>query len=162
MCYFGDGWSWSLIFWYAQSALPILIAIAVGYLAYQQHCTTAVRARLDLFDRRFRVVAETRKVLSNVARDADIKKDELIRFRTGVFEADFLFGEEIVKFIDDVYLHGLKLATANQLHHAKLDRPDDYDIKKNAEEMDTHLGWLTDQLGQLKTIFKKYLDVSEL
>jgi hypothetical protein len=162
MCEFLDGCSWSLAFWYAQSTLPILIAIAVGYVAYQQHRTTAVRARLDLFDRRFRVVAEIRNVLSSVLRDADIKKDELVRFRSGVFEADFLFGEEVVKFIDDVYSHGLKLATANELHQAKFDRPDDYDVKKNAEEMDTHLGWLTDQLGQLKPMFRKYLDVSKL
>ena len=162
MCGFLAGPTWSLIFWYVQSTLPILIAVAVGYVAYQQHRTTAVRARLDLFDRRFRVVAAIRTVLSSVSRDADIKKDELLRFRSGVFEADFLFGDEIVKYIDDVYLHGLKLATANELNKAKFDRPDNYDVKKNAVEMDTHLGWLTDQLGQLKVIFKKYLDVSKL
>jgi hypothetical protein len=117
--------------------------------------------KLDMFDRRFRVFSEVRGVLSAVLRDADIKKDLLLKFRSGVVEADFLFGPEIVEYIDQIYFHGLKLSSANERHVNMFDRPAGYDVKRGAMEMDAELGWLTDQLPEIKKKFKKYLDISK-
>jgi len=152
-----------LLFWYLQVALTPVIAIVAVYIAYQQHQTSKLKVRLDLFDRRFNVFLKVRGILSSVIPEGRANKEEFLKFRTGVAEAYFLFGQEMEDYLDEVYMHGIKLATADQLYRMpREERPDDYDPKKVAGEMDEELGWLMNQLPDVKAKFKKYLDVSKL
>ena len=153
----------SILFWYSQAALPSVIAVIAVYIAYQQWHTNALKSKLDLFDRRFRVFLEVRKVLSSVLPEATASKENFLKFRTGVAESYFVFGPEIEKYLDEIYFHGIKLATADYRYRLpKEERAEDHDPKKVAEEMNTHLTWLTEQLPVAKEKFKKYLDVSKL
>ncbi len=160
MCGFLDGWSWSLIFWYAQGLLTLVIAGTVGYIAYQQHWTNKLRAKLDLFDRRFRVFLKVRSMLSSVesANEADF-----LKFRTGVAEAYFIFEPEIEAWIHEIYLHGKKLAMARRVRKLHpLERGDDWDPVKNAQTMADEETWLGGQLVIAKEKFLRYLDVRKL
>jgi hypothetical protein len=130
----------SLLLRYSQAFVPSLIAIVVAYIAYQQWHTNALKSKLDLFDRRFRVFLEVRKVLSSVVPEGRATKEDFLKFRTGVAESYFIFGPEIEKYLDEIYLHGNKLATADYRYRLpKEERAEDYDPKKGAEEMNTHL-----------------------
>jgi hypothetical protein len=148
-----------LLFWYFQASFPPVVTGIAVYIAIRQWQTNRNKVQLDLFDRRFRVFEEVKKVLSSVTPDGRVKMDEFLKFRTGIPEAYFLFGPDIENYIDDIYLHGRKMNLADlQLR----EKPEGYDPKRLAVELDSHLGWLLDELPVAKVKFKKYLDLSKL
>ncbi|MZH03257.1 MAG: hypothetical protein F3745_07665 [Nitrospinae bacterium] len=61
------------------------------------------KLNLERYDRRLRVYEEVRKILSIIVRDANAGTEDLLKFRTAVSEADFLFGPEIPEYIDQIY-----------------------------------------------------------
>jgi len=91
-------------------ALTPLIAVVTAYIAWQQWKTNQQRLVFDRYDRRLRVYEEVRRILSIITRAANVSVEELLRFRTSVSEADFLFGPEITAYIDAIYKHGVALS----------------------------------------------------
>jgi hypothetical protein len=152
-----------LVFWYFQASLsPVIAGIAV-YIAIRQWLTNRQRVKLDIFDRRFRVFLEVRKVLSSVIPEGSASNERFLRFRTGVAQSYFIFGPEIETYLDEIYSHGIKLAYADgQRRSPKEQRAEDHDSMKFSKEVHTHLTWLMGQLPVAKEKFKKYLDVSKL
>ena len=141
--------------------LTPLIAVVATFIAYQQWQTNRQKLILDRYDRRLRVYEEVKKYLSIVIRDADVTYEASIKFVTSVSEADFLFGAEIPRYIDDLYKRGV------DLHHWKSEYrdstqpiPPGYDHKKVVDNMHAQLNWFVVQLEPAKQKFKKYLDVS--
>jgi hypothetical protein len=103
-----------------------------------------------------------RKILSIILRDARAPYDELLRFRTSVSEADFLFGAEITAYIDEIYKRGILLETwSMQYRDSTQQAPANYDHAKVSENMHSELTWLTQQFEPAKRMFKKYLDISK-
>lgn len=86
----------------SKGLLTPLIAIVATYIAWQQWKTNRQKLILDRYDRRLRVYEEVRKILSIIFRDDKASYDDLLKFRTAVSEADFLFGSEIPKYIDEI------------------------------------------------------------
>ena len=138
---------------------PVIAAVAV-YIAWQQWKTNQEKLNLDRYDRRLRVYEEVRKILSIVMRDAYASTDDLLKFRTSVSEADFLFGPEVMKHIDEIYEHGLALWRWKQEYRDYTqEKPSGYDHKKVVDEMHKELEWMTNQFEPAKQLFKKYLNV---
>jgi len=139
-------------------ALPtIIIGCIAAYIAYRQCKTDHLRLKFELYDKRWRVYEEVRKILF-VFRDENVKREDLIKFRTSVSEADFLFGPEIPKYIYEVYQHGVELYKWKNQYHEK---PAGYDHNKVVAEMEKELTWLNEQFEPAKEKFKKYLDISK-
>lgn len=143
--------------------LTPVIAIIATYIAWQQWRTNRQKLILDRYDRRLHVYEEVRKILSIIVRDAKANTDDLLRFRTSVSEADFLFGPEVMEYIDEIYKRGLKLWmwSTQYSEHLKVEKPEGYDHNKVVEGMHNELTWLTEQFEPAKNLFKKYLDVSK-
>ncbi len=138
------------------------IAIVAVYIAYQQWQTNRQKLNLERYERRLRVYEEVRKILSIIVREANVSTDELLRFRTSVSEADFLFGPEIPEYIDEIYKRGLKLWRFNQEYRDYTqEKPEGYDHEKVVEGMHEALTWLTEQFEPAKEKFKKYLDINK-
>lgn len=76
----------------SKALLTPLIAIVATYIAWQQWRTNKQKLVLERYDRRLRVYEEVIRILSVIVRDAKASYDDLLRFRTAVSEADFLFG----------------------------------------------------------------------
>jgi hypothetical protein len=153
----------SLLFWYFQGALSPAIAGVAVYIALRQWLTNRHRVKLDIFDRRFRVFLEVRKILSSVIPEGSASSELFLNFRTSVAESYFIFGAEIESYLEEIYSHGIKLACADgQRRLPKEERAEDHDTKKVAEEINTHLTWLMGQLPVAKEKFKKYLDMRKL
>lgn len=162
MCGFLDGWSWSWVpvfFWYLQGALTLVIAFVAVQIARQQAKTDRTRLRLETYDRKLHVWEEVRKVLGIVTRDANISTDELGTFMRATAEADFLFDEEIPKYLEEMYRRGLKLWSANKRYDQTLETPQ-FDPKV-VEESNAELGWFTEQYKVALEKFKKYLSINE-
>lgn len=146
----------------AKALLTPFIAIIAVYIAWQQWKTNQQKLNLERYDRRLRVYEEIRKILSIILRDAKANTDDLLKFRTSVSEADFLFGPEISEYIDEIYKHGLSLWRWNQDYRDYTqEKPENYDHKKVVDEMHKELTWLTKQFEPAKQKFKKYLDISK-
>jgi uncharacterized ubiquitin-like protein YukD len=117
---------------------------------------------LDRYDRRLKVYEEVRKILSLVIRDAKASFEDLLKFRISVSEADFLFGQEVIEYIDEIYKHGINLQRwNNEYRDYTQPKPEGYDHSKVVEEMHKELEWLSSQIEPAKLKFKKYLDVSK-
>ena len=81
-------------------------------------------------------ISEKSQILSIIVRDAKANTDDLLKFRTSVAEADFLFGPEVMAYLDAVYKRGLNLwQWSNQYRDATQQTPANYDHKKVVDEM---------------------------
>lgn len=146
----------------SKALLTPIIAIIATYIAWQQWQTNRQKLNLERYDRRLIVYAEVMKILSIILRDADAEYEDLLKFRTSVSEADFLFGEEIPAYIDEIYKRGINLHRWNKEYRDySQEIPEGYDHKKVCDEMHKELLWLTEQFGPAKEKFKKYLNVSK-
>ncbi|MEX2172196.1 MAG: hypothetical protein WD851_22945 [Pirellulales bacterium] len=146
----------------SQGLLTPVIAIVATYIAYQQWQTNRQKLILDRYDRRLRIYEEVRRILSIILRDANASTDDLLKFRTSVSEADFLFGPEIPEYIDEIYKRGLNLWRWNEEYRDyRQEKSPGYDHSKVVEEKHKELTWLTGQFEPAKQNFKKYLDVSK-
>jgi hypothetical protein len=90
-----------LIVWYFQGLLTPVIAGVAVYIALQQWRTNTHRTKLDLFDRRFRVFEETRKILGLIY-TSGVNDQQLLDFWTKTAEAEFLFGPEIREYREEI------------------------------------------------------------
>ncbi|HEV8327196.1 MAG TPA: hypothetical protein VGQ08_06900 [Nitrospiraceae bacterium] len=140
---------------------PVIAAIAT-YIAWQQWRTNQQKLNLDRYDRRLRVYEEVRKILSIITRDAKASTEDLLKFRTSESEADFLFGPEVMEYIDQIYKRGLSLWRWNQEYRDYTQaKPPGYDHAKVVDEMHKELEWLTTQFEPAKQLFRKYLKVGD-
>ncbi len=141
--------------------LTSAIAIVVIYIAWQQWKTNQQRLRLEQYDRRLRVYEEVKKILSIIVRDAKVSTDDLLKFRTSVSDADFLFGPEIPEYIDEIFKRGLNLWRWTQEYRDyKQETPEGYNHTKVTDEMHKELTWLVEQFEPAKQKFRKYLNLS--
>lgn len=123
--------------------------------------TNTLKVKLDRYDRRLKVYEELGRILSIILRDAKASYDELLRFRTAVAEADFLFGPEIPEFIDEIYKRGVKLMSlTTQYRDYTQEMPPGYDHQNVVDGIHLELTWLTNQFDPARQKFKPYLDIS--
>jgi hypothetical protein len=145
-----------------QALLTPVIALVATYIAYQQWQTNRQKLNLERYDRRLHIYEEVRKILSIIMRDANASTEDLLKFRTSVSEADFLFGSEIPEYIDQIYTRGLNLWRCNEEYRDYTQtQPDEYDHQKIVKEKFEELKWLTKQFEPAKEKFRKYLDISK-
>ena len=146
----------------SKALLTPVIAIVATYIAWQQWKTNQQKLKLEKYDRRLHVYEEVKKILSIILRDATASTEDLLKFRTSVSEADFLFGTEIIEYIDEIYKRGLSLWRWNQEYRDYTQaKPEGYDHNKVVDEMHKELTWLTEQFEPAKEKFRKYLDLSK-
>lgn len=142
--------------------LTPVIAIIATYIAYQQWNTNRQKLVLDKYDRRLKIYGHVIKVIVLVQRDADIKTEDLLNYRASVAEADFLFGNEIMEYIESVFDRGNKLRLCNQQYEANREIPKpEYDHEKTTNDMHAELTWFSAQYDEAKKLFKNYLDISK-
>lgn len=146
----------------SKGLLTPVIAVMATYIAWQQWKTNQQKLKLEKYDRRLHVYEEVKKILSIIVRDAAASTEDLLRFRTSVSEADFLFGPEVIDYIDEIYKRGLNLWRWNQEYRDYTQaKPEGYDHKKVVDEMHKELTWLSEQFEPAKEKFRDYLDLSD-
>ena len=144
-----------------QALLTPVIALTTTYIAWQQWRTNRQKLNLEKYDRRLHVYSEVMKIFQITIRDARASPDDLLRFRTSVSEADFLFGSEIPKYIDEIYKRGINLwHWSRKYKDLTQETPDGYDHQRVVDEMHKELEWFSEQFEPAKKKFKKYLNIS--
>lgn len=79
---------------------PLIVGLAVAYVALRQWKTAKEKLVLDLFDRRYSLFARAESALAPAMRDGDSRNNDSIRDIARLrSEARFLFGDEIEKYL---------------------------------------------------------------
>jgi hypothetical protein len=140
-----------------QTILLLLIAAGTGYLIYQSSRSTR-GTRKSLHSRRSEVYKDVVRILTLLGRKGDLRKEELLDFRSRTQDVALLFDEEIAAYIEEIYTRGVKLMSTNEiLKRTALPVGDERDqiTVENAKQ----LIWLADQLVLVKKKFQHYPDV---
>jgi len=133
----------------------------VAYVAYQQWKTNDHKVKMDLYDRRFKVYDQVRKIIEIVLQDMTLSIKDIHKFKTSTSDAEFLFGPEIQKYLDEIAEHGLKLHRSTQELENPALRAQDYDHQRVCDEKYEEGRWFIDQSELFKGEFKKYLDINK-
>jgi hypothetical protein len=143
--------------------IGLLVVIAAAVVLIAARLARIARARQDekRYDRRLSVYREVVRVLSIIARDADVAGDELILFRSKTHESGFVFGREMATYIDEIYDRSLRLHVTNTLIKGR-ELPVGDDRDKVTVENSKHMIWLTDQVPLLRKKFEAYLRTQDL
>jgi hypothetical protein len=132
-----------------------VIAAFAAYIAYQQYRLGREKFKLDLFEKRFSVFAGARRFLTHILKDGDLKTlDPVWEYRAAIGEASFLFEEDIVEYLEEIYRRALKLHSDRETMQPL---PAGDDRKRLAHDISESLGWLTGQLPELKNRFAPYM-----
>jgi hypothetical protein len=145
-----------------QSAITFLIAAIATYIAYQQWQTNAHKLKLDLFERRYRIYEEARKLLNVVYPSMTVALSDIAAFNASVVEAKFLFGADIQAYIKEISDQARTLEILNSEMREALAPVPGRDRIKIVEERRPIMEWLGAQFDASGEKFKKYLDFTKL
>ncbi len=140
-----------------QTILLLLIAAGVGYLLYRSG-QSSKGTRRSLHTRRQEVYNDVLRILTLLAKSGEIRKEELLDFRSRTQDAAILFDADIAAYIDEIYSRGVKLISTNEILKGTAlpigEERDDITVE-NAK----HTIWLADQPAKVGKKFERYLDM---
>lgn len=168
--------------------LTPMIAIIAVYIAYQQYQSNKkqgelklkldsdsselerkrlnleeYKLKLDLYNKRFRIFEETKKVLYKIVQEAHIDLAELNDFRFSTDESKFLFDDEISQFFVELKTNAIKL------NHAEENLKDRNQYPVGTEKLEEKISqakelssWFNAEYNNLETKFDRYLNFKNL
>ncbi len=138
-------------FW---KVVTVLVALFAVWIAFRQYQVARNKLKLDLFEKRFSVFAGTRKFLSILLQKGDVTLDDLFSYRASIAEADFLFGTDLVQYLLEIDRRALGVHTTIETMKPL---PVSDERSRLAQRWSDEIGWLTDQLPELKKHFGPYM-----
>ncbi|MDH6642195.1 hypothetical protein P3T32_002037 [Ralstonia sp. GP73] len=139
--------------------VALTVAIAGGYITWQQYRVARAKLNLDLFERRYAVFEIVWGYLSRTLQGGPDgpftgKSAELTNI---IPQTEFLFGAEMAGYLRSIHTMALELWTIDQRTKARGDVMDQADIKRHLDVAN----WLNVQASTgAKAEFGKYLDFS--
>ena len=141
----------------ASGALTPLIALLAVWIAYQQYRVNRKKLQLDLYEKRYGVYRALRELLSVCLQNYNVSNAELFKFLAGTNESEFLFKDEVSKYLLEVYRKANELhSSAFQLEGNAL--PVGPEREKVVVQQRAVFDWLEKQLDVAKKMFAPYLD----
>ena len=136
------------------SIATLFLSVTVVLLAWQQWRVADDKLRLDLFDRRYKVYDATRKFLAVILREASFTDSQLLEFYAGTSDAEFLFGADVVNYLDQIRHRAIDMRTAQQLFEPL---PVGVERSRHVQTAHDNLLWLNDQITAMTKTFTPYL-----
>lgn len=144
------------------AALTALTALFAAYITWQQYHLGQRHFRHELYDRRLRVFQAARSFLSDIAKDGKARFHRCVQFYAETSEAEFLFGNDIVTLVEDLYSRGLNLAELSEQLYPETGDPGlpvGAERTRIAKQRSEVLKNMTDDLGKLRQAFQPYLGI---
>lgn len=144
---------------FVQTLLLLAVAAGVAYLVHRS-VRGSRSSRRSLHSRRREIYGDTVRLLSMLSRRGEIRKEELLDFRSRTQDAALVFDPEIGTYIDEIYNRSVKLMSTHELlRGTTLSVGDDRDrvTVENAKQTI----WLADQSAMAEKRFEKYPEVKE-
>jgi hypothetical protein len=140
-----------------QTVLLVMIAAGVAYQVFWSPVRPA-GARKSLHARRCDVYNDVVRILTMLGKRGEVRKEELLDFRSRTQDAALLFDGEVAAYIDEIYNRSVKLMSTGELLQGTsvaVGEERDRITVENAKQ----LIWLADQLSLVEKKFAKYPDV---
>lgn len=111
------------------------------------------------YERRIPLYTASKKIINSVFRAGDVSKDALQEYASVIDERKFLFGEDVVAYVNQIYDKGARL---NSLRY-KLNSPHgSHDERRRWAEDITEIElWFHDQIKHCPEVFKRYLRAND-
>jgi len=139
-------------------AAPI-IAVAALRVSRQQVRINENKLKLDLYDRRLKVYTAVKDLLAAFSTVGTLTQDQLAAFRNQVVEADFLFGEDVQRYI--ALVDGKARSLIIETYKYNRPRRDDAESTTDPyEKVDELHDWFLDQHAEAKRVFRSFLSLN--
>lgn len=92
-------------FFYLNATLVTVNGLFVGALSYRQYRLAQQKLKLDLYDRRFKYWEAVKALAVGVRTDPT--SEAVVDFISFTWNAEFLFGQDVVKYLKDLSQKGL-------------------------------------------------------
>jgi len=145
------------------AALTPLIAAVTTYIAYQQWLTNKRRLAHELYERRFAIFKAVKTLYGEIGDAGTAKYGMVMRFYAATGEAEFLFGDDIRRHLEELYERGMHLASLHEKMYpssGEAGLPVGPERSQVAEQHGALLLWfLTEAVGDSRKRFRKCLTV---
>jgi hypothetical protein len=142
-----------LFFNILQTIFLLLILTGIAYLVYRSRSSRGTRKSLHA--RRRDVYDDVVRILTLLGKTGELRKEELLDFRSRTMDAALLFDADIAAYIDEIYARGVKLMNTHELLHGtalSVGEERDHITVENARQTI----WLADQLALISRKFERY------
>jgi hypothetical protein len=136
------------------AALTLVVAAMVAQVGYQQFKLARERFKLDLFEKRFAVYKAAQRLLSIVVQDGKVELNDLFEYRRDTQDAVFLFGQEVVDYLEMLDRKALELENTKHMYDPL---PVGSERRWLCEKALVLLKDLGNELPRLKDVFGRYL-----
>lgn len=137
-----------------QTILLLAIMTGMAYLVYRARFG-AQGTRRSLHLRRREVYSDVVRILNRLGKTGELRKEELLDFRSRTQDAVLLFDEEIAAYIDEIYTRGVKLmSTGEAMKGTALPIGEERDMITVENTRQTI--WLADQIALVGKKFERY------
>lgn len=164
-------WDWVLQAWQwavQGGLLDILKALAAPIVAYaalrvsrQQVRINESKLRLDMYDRRAKVYGAVKDLLGAFTANGALSASDLMKFREGIVEADFLFGGEVQAYLAEMDLQVRRLIIEEEKYRRGASKSSDTDPQDAYAKVDELHDWLLDQPNAAKLVFKPAMSMEQ-
>lgn len=143
---------------FSKAVLTLIIAALAVYIAWQQWRTNVQKLHLDLYAHRLRIYGEVKKFLGYMLGSPTGEFGEMFEFLRETSEADFLFGEDVRKYIEDICKHASDYGLCRiQYRDSTQSYPEDYNHAEVTEGILREGLWFAEQPAIAREKFKPYL-----
>jgi hypothetical protein len=128
-------------------------------IADAQRRIAAAKLDFDLYEKRYAAFEAARKLWREVVQHANVETSQLDEFMIGTVDAEFLFGDDVVQYLEKFRKKVAQLQnTQSRLDSTKKDLNTRGDLANSKKKQFTEL---TEEYEKMKAVFKPYLNVSE-
>lgn len=138
----------------SQAVLTPIIAIAVAWIAYQQWKTNHLKLKWEMFDRRMDVFRKCNEIIRIVNRDASLGKPESIEFLRYSVEVQFLFGDDVYRYVRELAEKCIDLTVASEGANGSFGPTEVAEHRQRRVEL---LKWIIVQSEPLADKFRPYM-----
>jgi hypothetical protein len=134
--------------------ITFLLALIVALIAYQQFIINRSKLKLDLFDKRYKVLENLRQLMASVLQTGDVDEKILEKYRLSIFGAEFIYDYSINNYLWQVYRMGNRMLRLKNRINNSLHPPETTKFIKEKEDL---FDWFVDQFESLDDKFNYYL-----
>jgi LPS O-antigen subunit length determinant protein (WzzB/FepE family) len=153
---------WDLVGKAISAALTLLFAGVVAYVAVQQWKlnerlekvsqeqlkVNSRQYRLSLYEKRLAIYNATFARLAEVLDNTNSSFQDNVKFIRATRDNEFLFGQEVADFINNIWTKGNELWAHQQ-------------VGGTAQRQAEIIAWFDAQRAEARNVFKKYIDFTE-
>lgn len=143
---------------YLQAIGPTLIAIFVAWIAFQQWRVNQANLRERLFERRMKVLEDTRRHVSALLVTGKVQQEDFDEFTASYRASRFLFGKDIEDYLQEIWERSACIQR-DQGTYRNLSPSDER--KRLIDREYENKSWLGGQLSTIHERFEPWLSFSK-